>query len=80
MNCSGRDGVRMSSAIVVPNSQAEILRRKTAGTLTWGGPARMLFARSGCAVLTQALVAGIYVLQSSPTPWQAAALVSSLPS
>lgn len=30
----------------------------------------MLFARAGCAVAAQALVAGIFVLRMSPTPWR----------
>ena len=38
-------------------------------TLTWRGPALMLFTRSACAVGAQALVAGIFALRSSPTPW-----------
>jgi hypothetical protein len=32
----------------------------------------MLFARAACAVGAQAVVAGVYALQSSPTPWHAA--------
>jgi hypothetical protein len=32
----------------------------------------MLFARSACAVAAQALVAGIFVIRASPTPWRAA--------
>ena len=41
----------------------------TPATLTWRGPALMLFARSACAVGAQALVAAIFALRSSPTPW-----------
>ena len=37
--------------------------------LTWRGPAVMLFARSAFAVAAQALVAAVFVLRSSPTPW-----------
>jgi hypothetical protein len=48
-------------------------RRLDAGTLTWHGPALMLFARSACAVAAQALVAAVFVLRSSPTPWLDAA-------
>ncbi len=44
-------------------------RRPDAATLTWVGPAVMLFARIGCAVGAQALVAAIFALRSSPTPW-----------
>jgi membrane protease YdiL (CAAX protease family) len=53
-----------------PNSQAAIARRVDAGTLTWRGPALMLFARTACAVGAQALVAVIFALRSSPTPWR----------
>jgi hypothetical protein len=51
------------------NDDETLLRRRDAGTLTWGGPALMLFARAACAVAAQALVAAIFALQSSPTPW-----------
>ena len=50
-----------------------VLRRQDTGTLTWHGPALMLFARSVCAVAAQALVAAVFVLRSSPTPWLDAA-------
>ena len=52
-----------------PNSSEALLRRAKAGTLTWRGPALMLFARAACAVLAQAVVAAIFALRSSPTPW-----------
>lgn len=52
-----------------PNSYDALRHRAHAGTLTWRGPALMLFARSGFAIGAQALVAGIFVLRSSPTPW-----------
>src|SRR5919106_954020 len=52
-----------------PNSREALFRRHDAGTLTWRGPALMLFARSACAVGAQALVAAVFALQSSPTPW-----------
>ena len=52
-----------------PNSSEALVRRLDAGTLTWRGPVLMLFARAACAVGAQALVAGIFALQSSPTPW-----------
>jgi uncharacterized protein len=52
-----------------PNSHEALLRRLDAGTLTWRGPARMLFARLACAVGAQALVAAVFALRSSPTPW-----------
>jgi uncharacterized protein len=48
----------------------EALRRRVAaGTLTWRGPALMLFARAVFAVAAQALVAAIFALRSSPSPW-----------
>ena len=52
-----------------PNSYVALLRRRDAATLTWRGPALMLFARSACAVAAQALVAAVFALQSSATPW-----------
>src|SRR6478672_11746378 len=52
-----------------PNSHEALLRRRDAGTLTWRGPALMLYARTACAVGAQALVAAIFALRSSPTPW-----------
>jgi hypothetical protein len=53
-----------------PNDREALLRRFDAGTLTWRGPASMLFARSTFAVVAQALVAAVFVLRSSPTPWR----------
>ena len=52
-----------------PNSHDALRRRLDAATLTWRGPALMLFARTACAVGAQALVAAIFALRSSPTPW-----------
>jgi membrane protease YdiL (CAAX protease family) len=52
-----------------PNSFAALALRRDAGTLTWRGPALMLFARSACAVVAQGIVAAIFALRSSPTPW-----------
>jgi len=46
-----------------------LVRRVDDGTLTWRGPALMLFARSIYAVAAQAFVAAIFALRSSPTPW-----------
>jgi len=51
------------------SSNEALLSRVNTGTLTWRGPALMLFARAACAVGAQALVAGIFALRSSPTPW-----------
>jgi hypothetical protein len=56
-----------------PNSHEALLHRSNAGTLTWRRPALMLFARSACAVAAQALVAAVFALRSSPTPWHDAA-------
>jgi membrane protease YdiL (CAAX protease family) len=53
-----------------PNSHDALVRRRDAGRLTWRGPALMLFARAAFAVVAQALVAAIFALRSSPTPWR----------
>jgi Type II CAAX prenyl endopeptidase Rce1-like len=55
------------------NDSRATLRRLDVGTLTWRGPVLMLFARSICAVAAQALVAAIFALRSSATPWLDAA-------
>ena len=52
-----------------PNSYEALLHRRDAGILTWRGPALMLFARTAFAVGAQALVAAVFALRSSPTPW-----------
>jgi membrane protease YdiL (CAAX protease family) len=52
------------------NSREALVRRRNAATLTWHGPALMLFARSACAVGAQSLVAAVFALRSSPTPWR----------
>jgi hypothetical protein len=52
-----------------PNSSEALLRRRDTGTLTWRDPALMLFARSGLAVGAQALVAAVFALRGSATPW-----------
>jgi len=52
-----------------PNSHEALLRRREAGTLTWRGPALMLFARAVFGVGAQALVAAVFALRASPTPW-----------
>ncbi|HEY7465391.1 MAG TPA: CPBP family glutamic-type intramembrane protease, partial [Dehalococcoidia bacterium] len=44
-----------------------------AATVTWRGPALMLFARSACAVGAQAVFAAVFALGSSPAPWRDAA-------
>lgn len=52
-----------------PNSHDALVRRRDASTLTWRGPALMLFTRAALAVGAQALVAAVFALRSSPTPW-----------
>jgi hypothetical protein len=52
-----------------PNSYEALRRRLDAATLTWRGPALLLFARAACAVGAQAVVAAVFALQSSTTPW-----------
>jgi membrane protease YdiL (CAAX protease family) len=52
------------------NAYDTLRRRLDAATLTWRGPALMLFARSACAVGAQAIVAAVFALRSSPTPWR----------
>ena len=51
------------------NSHEALLRRREAATLTWRGPALMLFARAAFAVGAQAVVAAVFALRASPTPW-----------
>jgi membrane protease YdiL (CAAX protease family) len=51
------------------NSHATLLRRRDVGTLTWRGPTVMLFARAALAVVAQGVVAVIFVLRASPSPW-----------
>lgn len=55
------------------NSEAALVQRRDAGTLTWRGPALMLSARSACAVVAQALVSAIFAICGSATPWLDAA-------
>lgn len=52
-----------------PNDRESLRRRRETGSLTWRGPAMMLFARAAFAVAAQAVVAVIFVLRASPTPW-----------
>ena len=51
------------------NSREALLQRREAGTLAWRGPALMLLARTACAVGAQAVVAAVFALRASPTPW-----------
>ena len=46
-----------------------LLRRREEAMLRWRGPAVMLFARAACAVGAQAIVAAVFALRASPTPW-----------
>ena len=52
------------------NSAYALTRRRDAGQLTWRGPALMLPARTVLAVVAQALVAGIFALRGSQSPWR----------
>jgi hypothetical protein len=65
--------VQVTREIKIPsterNSYEALLRHRETGTLTWRGPALMLFARSGLAVGAQAIVAAVFALRGSPTPW-----------
>ena len=51
------------------NSYEALVRRREATTLKWSGPALMLFARSIFAVGAQGVVAAVFALRESPTPW-----------
>ena len=61
------------STMESPNSKAKLLERLQSGHITWKWPLIIVFARLILAVLAQALVAGLYMLQGHSTPWQAAA-------
>jgi uncharacterized protein len=52
-----------------PNSHEALIRRRETGTLAWRGPALILFARAACALGAQAVVAAVFALRASPTPW-----------
>lgn len=51
------------------NTRAAIAARQAAGALTWRGLVVMLFARTAFAVAAQGLVAIIYAMHGSATPW-----------
>jgi membrane protease YdiL (CAAX protease family) len=51
------------------NSHENLFRRRQLGALTWRGPALVLFARAGLAVGAQGVVAAVFALRGSPTPW-----------
>jgi hypothetical protein len=52
------------------NSREAIERRREAGVLGWRGPMVMLFARAAFAVVAQGLVAGMFAMRGSATPWK----------
>lgn len=56
------------SAAELPNSKAKLQERLQAGHITWKWPVIIVFARLILAVLAQALVAGLYILQGNPAP------------
>ena len=51
------------------NSRATLLHRRDVGALTWRGPAAMLLARTVLAVAAQAVVAAVFAVRGSSTPW-----------
>ncbi len=57
----------------LPNSKAKLQEGLQAGRTTWKWPVIIVFARLILAILAQGLVAGLFLLQGHPTPWQAAA-------
>ena len=64
-------GSRVNST--APNARVTLNRSRDVTMLTWRGPALMLFARAFFAVVAQALVAIVFALKASPTPWRDAA-------
>lgn len=56
--------------VVDPNSHEALRRRREAGRLTWRDPALMLFARAALGVGAQAVVAIVFLVRGSPTPWR----------
>jgi uncharacterized protein len=60
------------SSQVSTNFPETLLDRRATGTLTWRGPALMLFARAALAVGAQAVVAAVFALRGSPAPWHEA--------
>jgi hypothetical protein len=56
--------------IMDANGREALVGRISAGTLRWSGPALMLLARTALAVPAQALVAAVFFLRSSPSPWR----------
>jgi len=67
------------AAATDPASYDALAKRRDAARLTWRGPALMLFARTACAVGTQALVATVFALRASPAPFMVFRAFSPLP-
>ncbi|MBC8506639.1 MAG: CPBP family intramembrane metalloprotease [Anaerolineales bacterium] len=57
----------------LPNSKAKLQERLQEGSISLRWPVIIVFARLIFAIMAQALVAGLFMLQGHPTPWQAAA-------
>ncbi|MGE3543328.1 MAG: CPBP family intramembrane glutamic endopeptidase [Kofleriaceae bacterium] len=55
------------------NGREAIAQRRTLGLVSWSAVVLMLVARSAFSFAAQALVAGVFALDGSPTPWLAAA-------
>jgi membrane protease YdiL (CAAX protease family) len=53
-----------------PNSFEALTRRRDAGSLTWRGPALVLFARAAFAVVAQGIFAAVFALRGSAGPWR----------
>ena len=55
---------------MAPNSREALEGRRETAVLDWRGPMLMLFARSAFAVAAQGVVASIFALRGSATPWK----------
>jgi hypothetical protein len=55
-----------------PNSKEIIQEHVLIKKITWAWPLLIVLARLIFAILAQALVSGLFILQGHPTPWQAA--------
>jgi membrane protease YdiL (CAAX protease family) len=62
-----------ASVKALPNSKAKLQERLQTGHITWTWPVIIVFARLIFAMLAHALIAGSYMVQGNPMPWQAAA-------
>jgi len=56
-------------ALASANPHGALLHQQELGGLMWWGPALMLFARAALAVGAQVVVAVVFALRGSPTPW-----------